>query len=274
MILSVLANPASQQQYLPQFLPAPLPAPLPASHGQSDQPLDLERIFAQFSGPPPTVASQTPNNLSSLLYGTQPAQVDPTPVPTSAPIYGTPTFPTVAIAGPTPSAAPNAQLESILAALAAHAQPPQQNHQTHMTPQFPAAASAPAVTPSGGVADILAQLGMNQNFGQGLPGYNVSQQQQFQPGSQALQASAPYENPERKRMRETVDDYESRDEGYSKRPNTNRPPVAPVAKTWDKPKPKYSNENNPNKFLLPCRYWPEGKCRKGADCTYRHDPLN
>jgi hypothetical protein len=190
------------------------------------------------------------------------------------PTYSTLPFST-ATNVPAPAAAANPQLDSILAALAAHAQPPQQAQPVQQTPQF-ATSNVPANGTTSSIADILAQFGLNQ----GLQGYPAPQQpqqpQQFQSNAHASQAIAPYENPERKRMREVSDDYESRDEGYNKRTNTTNGPPFPSdgAKKWDKAKPKYTNDNNPNKFLLPCRYWPQGMCRKGANCTYRHDPLN
>lgn len=37
-----------------------------------------------------------------------------------------------------------------------------------------------------------------------------------------------------------------------------------------------NNNNNrdgwqPPKFVLPCHFWKEGRCRKGASCTYLHE---
>jgi hypothetical protein len=154
------------------------------------------------------------------------------------------------------------------------------------------AAAVPASSADSNLVALLAQISQ--------PNYSAPQQPQQPPASSV----APYENPERKRMRETTDEYDGRDDGYNKRPNTNsyqgdhesyngRPntndyegrnegynnrnntdrTTIVAAKKWDRPKPKYSDDNNPNKFLLPCRFWPKGECRKGTKCTYRHDPL-
>jgi hypothetical protein len=115
------------------------------------------------------------------------------------------------------------------------------------------------------------------------------------PSSVAPNSVPTYENQERKRMREATDDYNGRNDAYSKRTNsygyqnnhegynarsngdgfqgrnegfngrnnTDRP--------YDRSKPKYTDDNNPKKFLLPCSFWARGECKKGAKCTYRHD---
>jgi len=69
--------------------------------------------------------------------------------------------------------------------------------------------------------------------------------------------------------RSNVDSFKGRNEGYTGRNNTERS-TPTAAKNWDR-KPKYTDDNNPKKFLLPCAFWERGECRKGAKCTYRHD---
>ncbi|TPR06839.1 putative integral membrane protein [Aspergillus niger] len=67
-----------------------------------------------------------------------------------------------------------------------------------------------------------------------------------------------YEDPERKRIRETGGYDGNDDERFnSKRSRSNEP-----------------NKKHPKAGLVPCRYWREGKCRKGDECTFRHDPLD
>ncbi|KAL4895324.1 hypothetical protein BDV59DRAFT_153471 [Aspergillus ambiguus] len=106
--------------------------------------------------------------------------------------------------------------------------------QTPTPPQ--AQQSQPSIAPN--LAAIISQLS-NQN-------------------QQASQASGQYEDPERKRMRENGG-YDGHDDnyGYSKRPKSGTP-----------------NKKHPKAGMVACRYWAEGRCRKGDDCTYRHDPLN
>ena len=64
----------------------------------------------------------------------------------------------------------------------------------------------------------------------------------MQPDQQLNTQRQPYENEERKRYREG---------GYRQY----------------EPRPV----KNDKKFTQTCKYWKEGKCRKGNDCTYRHD---
>ncbi|EEP81252.1 predicted protein [Uncinocarpus reesii 1704] len=102
------------------------------------------------------------------------------------------------------------------------------------------------------LAAVLAQLNPGGQQGQ--------QQQMAQPLEFSQQSVAtPYENPERKRYREGAESHEGDDisYGYNKRFKAN----------GESGKSKKHHKSG----LVPCRYWKEGKCLKGADCTFRHD---
>ncbi|PLB34790.1 uncharacterized protein BDW47DRAFT_120038 [Aspergillus candidus] len=111
----------------------------------------------------------------------------------------------------------------------------QQQAQPALQPQVPPP-QQPSIPPN--LAAIISQFtGQNQ-----------------QNGVNSYQTHGLHEDPERKRMRETAFDGTD-DERYSKRNKPNPP-----------------NKQHPKVGLVPCRYWASGKCRKGSDCTYRHDP--
>ncbi|KAL4875645.1 hypothetical protein BJY04DRAFT_211180 [Aspergillus karnatakaensis] len=107
--------------------------------------------------------------------------------------------------------------------------PPQQPQQGALNPQL---------------AALIAQFS-NQN-------QNQSQSQHSAPT--APQTTGHYEDPERKRMRESG--------GYE-----------PVEDRWKRNRMNTPNKKHPKAGSVPCRYWREGKCLKGDDCTFRHDPL-
>ncbi|KAL4762427.1 uncharacterized protein BDW70DRAFT_27480 [Aspergillus foveolatus] len=121
----------------------------------------------------------------------------------------------------------------------------QQPQQTQLQPQ---AQAQPPAQPQPGVippylAAIIAQFG-NQN-----------QTQNQQPAAtEAPQTSSHYENPDRKRMRETGG-YDDDDK-------------------WKRNRMNAPNKKHPKAGSVPCRYWAEGRCLKGQDCTFRHDPLS
>jgi hypothetical protein len=223
----------------------------------------LEQIFAQHANAQPAQAAQP--SAPAYEYTPQPTTV---PNPLLASLQGLhSTQAATYTPPPAQAAAPQPQIDanSILAALMAHNQPVASQPQQY---QPPATAVAPQDTTS-----ILAQL----SFGQpNYANYGVPQtQQQSQPALPAVPSEtyypSPYEHPDRKRVREEGDD-DGRDE--FKRANTSGASNTSFNKQWDrKPKWQKDDTNKSKAFTLPCRFWPEGKCRKGADCTYRHDPL-
>lgn len=108
-------------------------------------------------------------------------------------------------------------------------------NQMQQPPVFPQPPpSQPAVAPN--IAAIVSQFANQNQVG-------ANQSGQF------------HEDPERKRMRDH-DDYE---EPFDDRSNPNKRTKQPGLM------------KHPKAGLIPCRYWKEGKCIKGDECTFRHD---
>lgn len=132
-------------------------------------------------------------------------------------------------------AAPNPQLDSMLAFLQVQSQQ-QLPHQPIAPPSIPPPifAPPPSAPPTQDPSALLAQLGLAPNL---LSQFNQNQtpnQGQFNNDN-----NGPYENPARKRRREGDDQHQNQ-----------------VRK--DK------------KYTQKCKFWADGKCRKGADCTFLH----
>ncbi|EFQ99567.1 C-x8-C-x5-C-x3-H type zinc finger protein [Nannizzia gypsea CBS 118893] len=94
------------------------------------------------------------------------------------------------------------------------------------------------------------------------PAGQLQQQQQQQPQNQGQNTDSQsynqtfYEDGDNKRSYEGDDSYD-----YNKRAKIK--------------KHRYQlTGEQPKAGLVPCRYWKEGKCIKGDECTFRHDPLD
>ncbi|OOF94245.1 hypothetical protein ASPCADRAFT_208767, partial [Aspergillus carbonarius ITEM 5010] len=225
---------ARQERYFAMVNPQPAPAPQSAPNSQFDI-TNLLKIIQnapqQQSTPPPPPPQVTQAPMSDLertfsLFRQQPPQQ----APPQAPLMQIPQFPTT----PQPAATQGLDFQKLLSII---------NAQNQMQP----APMMPQVQPSQpNMAPNLAAI-ISQLAGQNQPG-----------AANGAAPSSHYEDPERKRMRETggLDGAEDERFNSAKRNRSNDP-----------------TKKHPKAGLVPCRYWREGKCRKGDECTFRHDPL-
>ncbi|CRG88402.1 hypothetical protein PISL3812_05432 [Talaromyces islandicus] len=224
-------------RYFAMVNPTPPPkpaAPIPAA-APTNGPVDLTNLLKVIqpgpqqaqSTPPPQPAQPQPAPLSELertinIFRQQQGQ--PQIVP--------------------PAPAQPFDFQKILAVLNAQKQLGAQPQPPAQLPvQLPP--SQPNIAPN--LAAIVSQLGGNN----ATPPVS-------QPPSQY---SGHYEDPERKRLRDSGRGYENNGfgQGNAKRP---RMYVDPEAK------------KHPRAGSVPCRFWRENKCLKGDDCTFRHDPAD
>ncbi|BCR84600.1 uncharacterized protein ACHE_20058S [Aspergillus chevalieri] len=222
---------ARQERYFAYVNPKPAPAAQPAAPTNQFDISNLLKIIQS------ATQQQQPQQPAQPLPPQQPVSQAPTSdlertvnmfrqQPAPAPLPQMPQFPM-----PQPQATQGMDFGNILSIMNAQ-------NQMQPPPVFPPAPqSQPGIASN--LAAIISQLS-NQN--QGGP----------KPPSQV------YEDPERKRMRETSGFDGAGDEKFnsSKRNRPNGP-----------------HKKHPKVGIVPCRYWKEGKCLKGDDCTFRHDPL-
>ncbi|KAI3052872.1 hypothetical protein CBS76997_831 [Aspergillus niger] len=227
---------ARQDRYFAMVNPQPAPAPQSAPNA----PFDISNLLKiiqsapqQQSTPPlpqPQVAQAPMSDLERTFSMFRQQQQQQPPPPPQAPLLQLPQFPPAS----QPPSAQGVDFQGLLSIFNAQ----KQMQPAPIVPQ--AQPSQPSIAPN--LAAIISQLtGQNQSAaanGHPPPGH--------------------YEDPERKRIRETGGYDGNDDERFnSKRSRSNEP-----------------NKKHPKAGLVPCRYWREGKCRKGDECTFRHDPLD
>jgi hypothetical protein len=267
----------------PKPVAPPAAVPQPAANDYSQ----LLSTFAQFSNPqnPPPSA-----NTSASQYTPSSAQSSAAPAPPIVPPPGFPGFPLAGLMPPlqgqAPTPIPGFDLNSVLAAMS-HLGQPAPPPQLEYTPA-PAAPTPQPGSSGPDISSILASLAPYLPPGgipppipgmAGFPGLlpppppNVQSQSQPQHQYDSYDQYEPAGVGDKKRSRDQDDDRD----GYSgKRQNSGAVRGGGLNKKWQgKETANKSKFPVPEgkKYSLPCRFWPLGKCTKGNDCTYRHDPL-
>ncbi|KAH8424351.1 uncharacterized protein LDX57_002102 [Aspergillus melleus] len=240
---------ARQERYYSMINPKPAPPVQPSAQNNNNNnnnngQFDISNLLKiiqnapqqQQSTPPPPPPQLAPQAPMSDLERTISMFRQQQAQPAQAPVMQMPQFPPVS----QPPATQGLDFQKILAVINAQKQMQQPPVMPQPPPQPQPQQSQPNIAPN--LAAIISQIA-NPNQ-QATP--NFSQQQ------------SNYEDPDRKRMREG-NGYDGHDDDRYGHPKRGRPGPG---------------KRHPKAGLVPCRYWPEGKCIKGDDCTFRHDPLN
>lgn len=112
--------------------------------------------------------------------------------------------------------------------------------------------------------------GMAPNLGAMFSQFGGQNQQHAAP--HFPQQNYDYDDPERKRGRDGAH-YDDFDPTWSrsKRTKSTDKPVSTMSAYHSMTNPLIPKQYKVG--LVPCKFWAEGMCRKGDNCTYRHDPL-
>ena len=172
-----------------------------------------------------------PADMSAILAGLNANQIQPQPQPSNP-----------------PNGQPPVDVASLLATLTGNSQQPVPPPPPPMQPPFPTMPGMPQ----------MSNVNLQDPMWQAAPQYASSempnmwqQQPQYQDQNSG---GAVYENEARKRWREQNDDDDDENGAYKRQKN--------AAKKTPNPK---------SFFTQTCKYYKEGRCMKGSQCTYRHD---
>lgn len=235
--------------------------PVAMSPHMPTPPQDISAILSMLAGggaaPPPQPqapgASQPSQDLAAILSqlpntNQQQAPAPPTTVPQQQDMSAILNAMNQTSQQPQQNPQHNADISSILASLQQPSQ--QQQAAPPMTLPFMPVGMPPMGQFNAGDQNQNMWMAQAHQFAsQGMPNMANMWNQSQPPGQ-------PFENEQRKRFREQDDGDDSKRQNKFKKVNKD-------------------NINDPSKFFkVQCRYFQEGRCTKGANCTYRHDDNN
>ncbi|PGH30741.1 hypothetical protein GX50_06503 [[Emmonsia] crescens] len=253
----------------PPTQPQPQLVPTPQSSSTVDI-ASLLKIIQQAPQPGQPQQPQPPNPISDLgqTFGQFPgSQAQPT----------TPSI--LQIPQISQSAQPAAlqgglDIQALLAVMNAQTQ-----MQQGVSSAFPPAqgqATSSSQTPN--LASILSQFQNPAATGQAQQQQASSQPLGYNQNQPKQQHGAYYEDADRKRMREGHGHGHNKQGGYDNYDEGGHDNVHRHGHGHGNKRARtngdFKHKKHPKAGLVPCRYWKEGKCLKGDDCTFRHDPLD
>jgi hypothetical protein len=201
--------------------------------------VDVQTLLASLQGVIPPVQTQHPVQDSNAALQNLLSQATSKPFSYSTVQTQAPAFPE---SGQLQATANPNSIEAILAQLGAHNQP---EPTSAPVLQFPTATTSTPMDPNAILAALLSQTQTQPqpNPYQALPQTNTPPDQ--------------YDQPNVKRHRD----------GGNQQYGKNEQPGGKRQKWAGKNNPK----KDPPKFLYTCRFWLDGKCNKGKDCTFKHE---